>query len=162
MLKKTSELVFALVCLVLSAACYSIDYKGKSDSPLPSDVPVVMYYSPQQIPVKNYTVLGEATADAGTTWTAAQLEAKIKNFARSKGANGVLIVSVDKIPEGEARPDQVRNRQAMSWVVDDSSYNSFRYFREDMLDYGKPLRGEEEVYDLKIKAKLLVVPQKPK
>ena len=117
-----------------------------------------LYFSEEQIPVKDYKVLGEATATAGMTYTAVDVEAKLRSFAREKGANGVLIVDIKRIYAGKARPDQIKNQTDFQWVVDDSSGSSFRYFREDMLNYSKNEGQEKAVYDILIKAKLISVP----
>lgn len=161
-MKKAFLLSFASFSLAAFTACINIDYNGISDPPLPSGEKVTMYFSPEQIPVKNYTVLGSLTASAGTTYSSGEVEAKIKNFARDKGANGVLITDVDRIYAGMARPNQINNNAGYRWIVDDSSGNSFRYFREDMLDYSKVEKPEKPVYDITIKAKLLKVPEKTK
>jgi len=57
-----------------------------------------------------------------------------------------------------ARPDQIKNQSTTNWAVDDSSGNSFRYFRENMLDYSKSGGAEKPIYDILIRAKLLSIP----
>ena len=161
-MKKSLLLLLASLAVTLLTACISIDYDGISDPPLPSGEKVTVFFSPEQIPVKEYTVLGSLTASAGTTYTSAEVEAKIKNFARDNGANGVLITDVDRVYAGMARTDQINNKAGYRWIVDDSSGNSFRYFREDMLDYSKRNQPEKPVYDITIKAKLLRLQEKKK
>lgn len=74
----------------------------------------------------------------------------------------MLIVDIKRIYAGKARPDQIKNQTDFQWVVDDSSGSSFRYFREDMLNYSKNEGQEKAVYDILIKAKLIsVLPVEP-
>ena len=150
--------VLLLSSLLLLNGCINIQYDGISDPPLSDSEAVELYFSEEQIPVKDYKVLGEATATAGMTYTAVDVEAKLRSFAREKGANGVLIVDIKRIYAGKARPDQIKNQSDFKWVVDDSSGSSFRYFREDMLNYSKNEGQEKAVYDILIKAKLFSVP----
>ncbi len=161
-MKKSLFLLLASLTAAALTACINIDYDGISDPPLPFGEKVTVYFSPEQIPVKKYTELGTLTASAGTTYTSAEVEAKIKNFARDKGANGVLITDIDRVYAGMARTDQINNQASYRWIVDDSSGNSFRYFREDMLDYSKRSQPEKPVYDITIKAKLLRLPEAAK
>ena len=161
-MKKMLSLLLGSLFMAALTACINIDYDGISDPPLSSGEKVTVYFSPEQIPVKEYTILGTLTASAGTTYTSTEVEAKIKNFARDNGANGVLITDVDRVYAGMARTDQINNQASYRWIVDDSSGNSFRYFREDMLDYSKRNQPEKPVYDITIKAKLLRLPEKTK
>ena len=148
-----------LPLLMLLCGCINIQYEGSSEPPLPDSEAVELYFSADQIPVKDYTVLGAATASAGMTYTATDVEAKLRSFAREKGANGVLIVDIKRIYAGKARADQIKNQSDFQWIVDDSSGSSFRYFREDMLNYSKNEGQEKPVYDILIKAKLISVPR---
>lgn len=150
-------LLAASLLLTLSA-CVNIQYDGVSESPVPDTEKIELYFSGEQIPVKNYRVLGEATATAGTTFTATEVESELRSFARKHGANAVLIVDVKRTVAGKARPDQIKNQSSANWAVDDSSGNSFRYFRENMLDYSKTEGPEKPVYDILVKAKLLSLP----
>ena len=150
--------VLAASLLLTLSACVNIQYDGVSESPVPDTEQIELYFSGEQIPVKNYRVLGEATATAGTTFTATEVESELRSFARKHGANAVLIVDVKRTVAGKARPDQIKNQSSANWAVDDSSGNSFRYFRENMLDYSKTEGPEKPVYDILIKAKLLSLP----
>lgn len=150
--------VFAVSFLLSLSACINIQYDGVSEAPVPDAEKIELYFSGEQIPVKDYRVLGEATATAGSTFTAADVESKLRSFARKHGANAVLIVDVKRTAAGKARPDQIKNQSTANWAVDDSSGNSFRYFRENMLDYSKSEGAEKTIYDILIRAKLLSIP----
>lgn len=148
----TAASVFAAFAMT---ACVNIQYDGISREPLPENEKIEMYFSREQVPAGKYTAMGKLKATAGTSWTAVEVENKIKDFAREKGANAVLITDIRRIQEGEARPDQIKNQLAHQWIVDDSSGNAFRYFRENMMDYSKREGPEKPVYDITIEAELL-------
>ena len=151
-MKNLFHTVFAACALALLPACVNIQYDGISAEP------VGLYFSADQIPLKTYDVLGEATATAGKAYSATEVEAKLRSFARDHGANAVLIVDIKRTVAGKARPDQLKNQNGGAWTPDDSSGSSFRHFREDMLDYSKTEGPEKPVYDILIKAKLLRLP----
>lgn len=157
-MKKLFRTALAACVFALLPACVNIQYDGTSAEPLPESEPVGLYFSADQIPVKTYDVLGEATATAGEAYSATEVETKLRSFARKHGANAVLIVDIKRTVAGKARPDQIRNQNGGAWTPDDSSGSSFRHFREDMLDYSKTEGLEKPVYDILIKAKLLRLP----
>ena len=157
-MKKLFRTALAACVFALLPACVNIQYDGTSAEPLPESEPVGLYFSADQIPVKTYDVLGEATATAGEAYSATEVETKLRSFARKHGANAVLIVDIKRTVAGNARPDQIRNQNGGAWAPDDSSGSSFRHFREDMLDYSKTEGPEKPVYDILIKAKLLRLP----
>lgn len=157
-MKKLFRTALAACVFALLPACVNIQYDGTSAEPLPESEPVGLYFSADQIPVKTYDVLGEATATAGEAYSATEVETKLRSFARKHGANAVLIVDIKRTVAGKARPDQIRNQNGGAWIPDDSSGSSFRHFREDMLDYSKTEGPEKPVYDILIKAKLLRLP----
>ena len=136
-------------------ACVNIQYDGIAKEPLPGNEKVEMYFSREQVPAGKFSLMGKLKATAGTSWTAVEIENKIRNFARSKGANAVLITDIKRVQDGEARPDQIKNQPAHQWIVDDSSGNAFRYFRENMMDYSKREGPEKPVFDITIDAELL-------
>lgn len=157
-MKKLFRTALAACVFALLPACVNIQYDGTSAEPLPESEPVGLYFSADQIPVKTYDVLGEATATAGEAYSATEVETKLRSFAREHGANAVLIVDIKRTVAGKARPDQLKNQNGGAWTPDDSSGSSFRHFREDMLDYSKTEGPEKPVYDILIKAKLLRLP----
>jgi hypothetical protein len=153
---KFKHLIFPAVVLMLSAGCYQIGYSGKSLDCISGKDQIVLYYSQEQFPADTEPeILGEAVASAGSGWSVRDLQEKLKRFAAEKGANGILIEKIEKIPAGKARADQIKNLSSPSWIVDDNSQNAYSYFREDMLNYSKTEPAEQEVYRLVIRAKLV-------
>lgn len=151
----------ALIAAIFLSGCCQIDYNGKELQPLKSEKNVVLYYSPSQYPAgSKQELLGEVTASAGTNWTAQQVQAKLRKFAAEKGANGLLIDRIERIPAGEARPDQVKNQPAKTWRVGDSSNSAVQYFRDDMTNYNRTTETQEEIYRIVIHAKLLKISTK--
>jgi len=59
--------VFAVSFLLMLSACINIQYDGVSEAPVPDAEKIELYFSGEQIPVKDYRVLGEATATAGSS-----------------------------------------------------------------------------------------------
>ena len=152
------KLILALIAAMVLAGCCNIEYQGKELQPLKSEKEVVLYYSPNQYPKDSkQEMLGSATVSGGTNWTAQQLQAKLRAFAAEKGANGLLIERIERIPAGEARPDQVKNLPAKSWRVGDSSNSAVQYFRDDMTHYSREQEAQEEIYRVVIHAKLLKI-----
>ena len=159
---KQRILLSALPMLFSLTGCINISYDGEAESPLPPNEKVALYFSPDQIPKVPYKKLGTAVASANSTYTAAEVESDLKKFARTKGANGVLIVRIKRTPAGMARPDQINNERSYSWIPDDTSHNSYTYFREDMTTYGEKENAEKMTYDISISAELLKVSPIPK
>ena len=154
-MKKWIVTAGSVLAAVIMTACVNIQYDGIAKEPLPDNEKVEMYFSREQVPAGKFTLMGKLKATAGTSWTAVEIQNRIRNFARSKGANAVLITDIKRVQDGEARPDQVKNQPSHQWIVDDSSGNAFRYFRENMMDYSKREGPEKPVYDITIDAELL-------
>lgn len=155
------KLFFSAVFSVCLTGCYNIDYRGEELPPIASGSDVVLYFSQEQFPQgAHIDFLGDAVASAGTNWNARELQEKLRKFAAAKGANGILIEKVEKVPAGKARPDQIKNLPSKSWDVDDNSQNAYKYFREDMLNYSRTEAAEEEIYKLVIRAKILKISEK--
>ncbi|MBE6405995.1 MAG: hypothetical protein E7040_08240 [Lentisphaerae bacterium] len=155
------QIILALAAAFFLTGCCNIEYKGKELSPLQSSKAVVLYFSPNQYPKNSaQDVLGDAKISGGTNWTTQELQAKLKSFAAEKGANGVLIERIERVPAGEARPDQVKNLPSKTWVVGDNSSSASKHFREDMTNYSKKPEAQEEIYRIVIHAKLLNVTEK--
>ena len=155
------HLIAAVFAAIFLTGCCNIEYAGKEATPLKSEKDVVLYFSDKQYPRgATAEVLGDVKASAGTNWTAQQVQAKLRVFAAEKGANGLLIEKIERIPAGEARPDQIKNLPAKSWTVSDNSNSAAQYFRDDMINYSKKPEVQEEIYRIVIYGKLLKVSQK--
>ena len=154
-------LISALFAVFFLTGCCNIEYTGKQEAPLKSGKDVVLYFSEKQYPQNSTAViLGDVKANAGTNWTARQVQKKMRDFAAEKGANGILIERIERIPAGEARPDQVKNLPSKTWGVGDNSNNAVQNFRDDMVNYSKKPEAQEEIYRIVIHGKLLKVTEK--
>ena len=143
-------------------ACISVTYEGMEDlPPLKSGARVGVFYEKNQIPVpeSQWTKVGEVTASASTaSFTMTQIKSRIIQEARDKGANGVLILSVDSLKTGEVRSDQVKNLSAPTWTtVDDSATNIAQ--SRDMLIYSSGSDPDLPTYTITIKALLFKLPE---
>ena len=150
------QLFLALTAALFLTGCCNIEYAGKEQTPLQSETDVVLYFSPEQYPANSkQEVLGKAKASAGTNWTIREIQTKLKSFAASKGANGILIERIERVPAGEARPDQVKNLPSKTWVVGDNSNSASKHFIEDMTNYSVKPEAQEEIYRIIVHATLL-------
>lgn len=154
-------IILAFFAAILLTGCCNIEYSGKQEEPLKSAKQVVLYFSEKQYPGNSkLEVMGDVKASAGTNWTAQQVQAEMRVFAAKKGANGLLIERIERIPAGEARPDQVKNLPSKSWRVGDNSNSAVQYFRDDMTNYSKKSENKEEIFRIVIHGKLLKVTKK--
>lgn len=96
----------SLAALLVCSSCMSVSYDGDSREPKAKRSEVAVFMDKSRIPVAGYKVMGTATVSAPAGRTAAEAEMKLIDFARSRGADGVLILSVDKVDSGTVRPDQ--------------------------------------------------------
>lgn len=104
---KSALLSFAsMAALFVCASCVNVAYDGDSKSPKAKRSDVKVFMDKSRIPVADYKVLGTATVSAPPSYTAAEVEMKLVDFAKEHGADGVLILSVDRQDDGVLRPDQ--------------------------------------------------------
>ena len=159
---KTPALLLAVVLLAMTSACISVTYDGVENlPPLPSDAKVAVYYEKSLIPVPEtqYTKIGEVTASASTaSFTMTQIKARIVEEARERGANGVLIQSVDMHRDGEVRSDQVKNLGAPTWTTVDKSASDITQER-DLLIYSSGSDPDVPIYEITIRAMLFSMPE---
>ena len=165
---KTPALLLAVVLLAMTSACISVTYDGVENlPPLPSDAKVAVYYEKSLIPVPEtqYTKIGEVTASASTarsastaSFTMTQIKARIVEEARERGANGVLIQSVDMRRDGEVRSDQVKNLGAPTWTTVDNSASNIAQER-DLLIYSSGSDPDVPTYEITIRAMLFSMPE---
>ena len=159
---KILTLLLTSAVLGMTTACISVTYEGVEDlQPLPSDAKVGVYYEKSLIPVpeSQYTRIGEVTASGSTSsYTLTQIKARVVKDAREKGANGVLIQSVDMKKTGEVRGDQVKNLNAPTWTTVDNSASNITQAR-DALIYSSGQDPDIPTYTITIKAMLFSMPE---
>ncbi len=137
----------AAICMTLLGACVDIQYVGKEYTPTQS---AVIYTKKSQIPVKNYTVMGKAVVSAPyKQFSAKEVRAKIIKKAESVGANAVLVVQYEVVPDGQEREDQaLDDTPENAWPVDDNSESGIQELNDEFdYDYGGELpQGEVETF----------------
>ena len=101
-------LTAAVACFIL-AACASVEYQGESLPALSSDTPVKFYLVSELDKMPGVVVLGTAEYTARPSLTSKDIRETLRTAARREGANGIRIVFMEKIPDGEARKDQINN-----------------------------------------------------
>ena len=154
---RIAALLLTSAALFLANACISVTYEGDETlPPLASDAKVGVYYEQSKIPVpaSEYVKVGELTVSGSTSsFTMSQIKDRMIQEARAKGANGVLVLSVDTKQNGEVRSDQVKNLNAPTWTtVDDSASNITQ--ERDMLIYSSGKDPDLPTYRITIKAML--------
>ena len=157
MKKSFLPLTFAVACFIL-AACSSVKYEGESLPALSSDAPVKFYLATELEKMPDVRVLGTAEYTARPTLTSKDIRETLREAARKEGANGIRIVFMEKIPDGEARRDQINNTGAPQWNVSDNSDTSLAYVK-NTINYSDVRDKEKTVYKTFVKAEFLSVPE---
>ena len=91
--RRPSAIAAVFLCAALLAGCVSVDYVGKSYPPTAS---VDLFMTPDDVR-RPYEVIGEARAQVEAlpfTSPAEQLQQKLLDEARTRGANAVILGSI--------------------------------------------------------------------
>ena len=144
-------------CFIL-AACASVEYEGESLPALSSDTPVKFYLSSELEKMPDVVVLGPAEYTARPSLTSKDIRSVLQTAARREGANGIRIVFMEKIPDGEARKDQINNTGAPQWNVSDNSDTSLSYMK-NTINYSDVRDKEKTIYKTFVRAEFLSVPE---
>ena len=150
-------LMAVVVCFVL-AACAGVEYEGESLPALSSDAQVKFYLASELEKIPGVQVLGTAEYTARPSLTVKDIRSKLQSAARKEGANGIRIVYMEKIPDGEARRDQINNTGAPQWNVSDNSDTSLTYMK-NTITYSDVRDKEKTIYKTYVKAEFLSVPE---
>lgn len=157
MKKKILPLAAAVAVLVLTA-CAGVEYRGESLPSLPSDTPVKFYLATELEKMPGVRVLGTAEYTARPSLTSKDIRETLRKAARKEGANGIRVVYMEKIPDGEARRDQLNNTGAPQWNVSDNSDTSLAYMK-NTINYSDVRDKEKTIYKTFVKAEFLSVPE---
>ena len=150
-------LMTAVTCFIL-AACATVEYEGESLPALSSDVPVKFYLATELEKMPDVRVLGTAEYTARPSLTSKDIREKLRKAARREGANGIRVVFMEKIPDGEARKDQINNTGAPQWNVSDNSDTSLSSMK-NTINYSDVRDKEKTIYKTYVKAEFLSVPE---
>ena len=157
MKKSFLMLTAAAACFIL-AACAGVEYEGESLPALSSDTPVKFYLASELDKMPGVQVLGTAEYTARPSLTSKDIRSKLQSAARKEGANGIRIVYMEKIPDGEARRDQINNTGAPQWNVSDNSDTSLTNMK-NTINYSDVRDREKTIYKTFVKAEFLSVPE---
>ncbi len=157
-MKKCFLPLTAAIATFILAACASVEYRGESLPPLPSDAPVKFYLASELDKMPGVVVLGTAEYTARPSLTSKDIRSVLQSAARDEGANGIRIVFMEKIPDGEARKDQLNNTGAPQWNVSDNSDTSLSYMK-NTINYSDVRDKEKTIYKTFVKAEFLSVPE---
>lgn len=92
------QALLAVVLLLALAACTKIDYIGEEYPPTDQ---VDMYFSEADIRLE-YKVMGRMIATADDIVSSGKMQKKIMEEAKKKGADGVVILGLDRYQSGES------------------------------------------------------------
>ena len=148
----------AVVACFILTACASVEYQGESLPALRSDVPVKFYLASELEKMPGVIVLGTAEYTARPTLTSKDIRAILQDAARDEGANGIRIISMEKIPDGEARRDQINNTGAPQWNVTDNSDTSLTKMK-NTINYSDVRDKEKTIYKTFVRAEFRSVPE---
>lgn len=160
-MKNMSFILAACLLMFAGAGCVNIQFTETTKlPPLSEDARIAVFYNPAKLPVpiKEMQKAGSvevSSFDTGNTGN--DLRNKIISCAREHGANVVLFTSVEYIPDGEARADQIRNISAPGWdKVDNTSTN----VRQEWNAFQNSNSSDPEIptYTIRMKADLYLAP----
>ena len=157
-MKKCFLLLTAAVACFVLAACASVSYEGESLPALSSDTPVKFYLASELEKIPGVVVLGTAEYTARPSLTSKDIRSVLQTAARREGANGIRIVFMEKIPDGEARKDQINNTGAPQWNVSDNSDTSLSNMK-NTINYSDVRDKEKTIYKTFVRAEFLSVPE---
>ena len=157
-MKNISLMLTAAASCFILAACAGVKYEGESLPALSSDAPVKFYLATELDKMPGVQVLGTAEYTARPTLTSKDIRAKLQSAARKEGANGIRIISMEKVADGEARKDQINNTGAPQWNVSDNSDTSLSNMKTT-INYSDVRDKEKTIYKTFVKAEFLSVPE---
>jgi len=113
-MKKTARTLCATAifstALLCASACVNIAYDGESREPKAKRSEVEVFSDPARLP-SGFKVMGNVTASGPATVNSTEIQSDLVDFARKRGADGVLLLSIDRKPDGVLRPDQIYGMQ---------------------------------------------------
>ncbi len=93
------QALLSIVLLLSLAACTKIDYVGEEYPPTDQ---VDMYFSEADIRLE-YKIMGRMIATADDYVSSGKMQKKIMEEAKKKGADGVVILGLDRYQSGESQ-----------------------------------------------------------
>ena len=123
-----------LPIMLLLSSCINVQYVGKTYPAKPS---AAIFMNETEIPAKNYTVMGKAIATGSYhDYSAEDLKRRLRKKAMEKGADAVLIIDYEVLPNRYVREDQMLNeKKSNAWSIPDDSGSTITNMRQNF-DYG--------------------------
>lgn len=147
--------LFFLVSFVFTAlltGCISFEYEGDTFAALDSKAPVKIWVSQEQYDgIRQKIGVLKFTSCSGAT--AAEIRNILRDQARERGADAVLIVSMKRVKSGQVREDQLRNQAVPGWIVEDDSVTSSQYMTDTIL-YSSGKDPDKNLYKTSVTAEL--------
>ena len=92
------RVVLSLVLILLVIGCTKIDYVGEE---YPPTTHVDLYFTMDDVE-RDYKIMGHAVASADDVVSAEKMQKKLMEEARKKGADGIVILGLERYLAGES------------------------------------------------------------
>lgn len=150
----------------LLASCSSWDYQGREMPALPDDSEVAFFSDRESVP-RDFQTLGRFTYVSATASGADSVSFRkdLRKKALENGANGVLLLRIRRIADGEARQDQLNNTQAPGWNKEDNSSTAYSNTVNTIQLSGENRDPDKQLFKTEVEGELLrgpdIVSEKP-
>lgn len=140
------------VAVALTTGCISFEYDGETFDALNSKSPVKIWVAQEQYDgIRKKIGVLKFTSRSGAN--AAEIRNILREQARERGADAVMIVSMKRIKSGQVREDQLRNQAAPGWIVEDDSATANQYMTDTIL-YSSGKDPDKNLYKTFVTAEL--------
>ncbi len=156
----------ALILGTILSACSSWDYQGEELDALDPDSEVAFFSDREHVPA-DFRTLGKFSyvSPAASGADSVSFRKELRKKALENGANGVLLLRVRRIADGEARQDQLSNKQAPGWNREDDSGTAYSYTVNSIQLAGENKDLDKKLFKTEVEGELLrgpdIVTEKP-
>ncbi len=131
---RISSILAAIPFMLFFNSCMNVQYVGKSFPPTKN---AAVYMHESEIPVKHYSIIGKAVATGHyNDYSGDDIKEGLRNKARENGADAVLIIDYEVLPNRYVREDQMLSeKRTNAWSIPDDSGSTIKNMRQNF-DYG--------------------------
>ena len=146
----------AVILGMILSACSSWDYQGEELDALDPDSEVAFFSDRENVPA-DFRSLGRFTyvSPAASGADSVSFRKELRKRALENGANGVLLLRVRRIADGEARQDQLSNTQAPGWNTEDNSATAYSYTVNSIQLAGENKDLDKKLFKTEVEGELL-------
>ena len=156
----------AVLLTSILSACSTWDYQGEERPALPEDAEVAFFSDKESVP-SEFQSMGRFTyvSPSASNADSISYRKELRKRALENGANGVLLLHVRRIADGEARQDQLRNTQAPGWNTEDNSATAYAYTVNTIQLSGENHDPDKTLFKTEVEGELLrgpdIITEKP-